>query len=72
MDVNDSLDVGTKGAWKKMSKKASMEKREDEAIDGDGVVTMNTHKKKLMEHFACKWNMAIRPGKACIPLVTHW
>ena len=39
------LDVGTKGAWKKMSKKLSMEKREDEATDYDGVVTMKTHEK---------------------------
>ena len=33
----------------------SMEKREDEATDGDGVVTMKTCEKKLMEQFACKW-----------------
>ena len=39
------LDSGTKGSWKKMIKKASMEKREDVAIDGNGVVTMKTHKK---------------------------
>ena len=34
----------------------SMEKREDEAIGGDGVVTMRHMKKKLMEKklFACK------------------
>ena len=37
------LDLGTKGAWQKMSKELSMEKSEDEATDGDGVVTMNTH-----------------------------
>ena len=32
------------------------EKREDEAMDGDGIVTMRHMKKKLMEHklFACK------------------
>ena len=42
-----------------MSKKVSMENPEDEEIDGDGVVTMKTG------------NMAVRPGKACIPLVTH-
>ena len=29
------------------NKKASMEKREDEATDGDGVVTMKTHEKKI-------------------------
>ena len=28
-----------------MSKKESMEKREDEEMDGDGVVTMKTHEK---------------------------
>ena len=39
------LDAGTKLAWWKMSKKASMENREDEAINGDGVVTMKTHEK---------------------------
>ena len=49
------LDVGTKGAWYKMSKKTGMKKREDEAMNGDGVVTMKTHEKKLMEQFACKW-----------------
>ena len=53
------LDAGIKRAWQKMStqmsKKASMEKREDEAMDGDGVFTMKTHEKKLMEQFACKW-----------------
>ena len=34
-----------------------MEKREDEATNGDGVVTMKTHekKKKLMDQLACKW-----------------
>ena len=30
---------------KYMSKKASMEKREDEVIDGDGVGIMKTHEK---------------------------
>ena len=30
-------------------------KREDEVIDGDDIVTMKTHKKIVMEHFACKW-----------------
>ena len=39
------LDAGTKGAWKKTSKKVSMEKQEDEAMNGDGVVTMKAHKK---------------------------
>ena len=50
-----------------------MEKREDEATGGDGVVTMRHMKKKLMEKklFACKGHMVVRPGKACIPLVTH-
>ena len=52
-----------------------MEKREDEATSGDDVVTMRhmKKKKKLMEQklFACKGHMAVRPGKACIPLVTH-
>ena len=40
------LDAGRKGAWHKTSKKVSIEKREDEAMDGDGVVTMKTHEKK--------------------------
>ena len=43
------MDVGTKVEWKKMSKKASMEKREDEATDGDGVVTMKTHEKNKIK-----------------------
>ena len=32
-------------------------KREDDAMDSDGVVTMKAHEKekKLMEQFACKW-----------------
>ena len=49
------LDAGTKGAWQKTSKKVSIEKREDEEMDGDDVVTMKTHEKQLMEQFACKW-----------------
>ena len=42
---------------RRKSKNASMKKKEDEATDGDGVVTMKTHEqnKKLMEWFACKW-----------------
>ena len=39
------MDGGTKGALQKTSKKVIMEKREDEAMDGDGVVTMKTHEK---------------------------
>ena len=31
-----------------------MKKKEDEAMDGDGVVTMKTHEKILMEQFAFK------------------
>ena len=31
-----------------------MEKREDESIDGDGVVTMKTHGNNLMKQFAFK------------------
>lgn len=34
-----------KGSMAKRSKKANMEKQEDDATDGDGVVTMKTHKK---------------------------
>ena len=30
-------------------------KREDEAMDGYGEVTMKTHEKNVMDHFACKW-----------------
>ena len=38
------------------SKKASMDKRENEATDGDGEVTMKTLEKNVMERkvFACK------------------
>ena len=32
-----------------------MKKREDEATNGDCVVTMKTREKKLMEQFSCKW-----------------
>ena len=46
------LDLGKKGAWKKMNNKASMENQEDEEMDGDDVVTMKTHEKKLMQQFA--------------------
>ena len=53
------LDASTKGAWQKTSKwtskKVRMEKQEDEATNGDGVVIMKTHENKLMEEFACKW-----------------
>ena len=38
--------------------KASMEKRVDEATNGDGVVTMKTHEKnynKVENCIACKW-----------------
>ena len=35
-------------------KQARIEKQEDEATNGDGVVSMKTHEKKLMEQFACK------------------
>ena len=50
-----------------------MEKREDEATGGDGVVTMRHIKKKLMEKncLHVKGHIVVRPGKACIPLVTH-
>ena len=41
------LDVGTKGEWHKMSKKESLEKKENEVMDGDGVVNMKTHEKKI-------------------------
>ena len=37
------LDTIIKGAWQK----ASMEKQEDEATNGDGVVTMKAHEKKM-------------------------
>ena len=30
-------------------------KREDEETDGYGEVTMKTHEKNVMDHFACKW-----------------
>ena len=44
---------------KQTSKKASMENQEDEETDGDGVVTMKTHEKNLMELFACKGHMVV-------------
>ena len=51
------LYAGTKGAWQMTSKKASMEKREEKATDGDGEVTMKTLKEKNVKEqkmFACK------------------
>ena len=53
------------------SKKASMEKREDEAAYGDGVVTMKKHEKNIWTSLHVNGNMDVRPGKACIPQVTH-
>ena len=47
-----------------------MENREDEAIDGNGVVTMKTDEKKWSS-LHVNGHMDVRPGKACIPLVTH-
>ena len=61
------LDVGTKGAWKKVG----LEKREDETTDGDGVVTMKTHRKKIWINLHVNGHMVVRPDKECIPLVTH-
>ena len=53
-------------------KKEIMEKREDEAMDGDGVVNMKTHEKnKIMEYFACKIHIDVGPGKECIPMVSQ-
>ena len=40
-----TLDVGRNEAWKKTSKKASMENKYDEATYVDGLVTMKTHEK---------------------------
>ena len=56
MDINDRYAFRYKESWKIMGKKMSMEKGEDEAMDGDGIVTMRHVKKKLMEKklFACK------------------
>ena len=51
-----------------------MENPEDEEMGGDGVVTMR-HVKKIiiMENINLhvKEHIAVKPGKACIPLVTH-
>ena len=69
MDINGRYVCRYKEAWKRMIKKTSMEKE----TGGDGVVTMRHMKKNVMEHklFACKGHLVVRPGKACIPLVTH-
>ena len=49
MDMNEIVGHKYKRSIKRMSmwtiKKASMQKLEDEANDGDGVVTMKTHEK---------------------------
>ena len=47
MDINDRYLCKYKESWKIMSKKMSMEKREDEATGGDGIVTMKHMKKKM-------------------------
>ena len=45
-----------KGSMAKDEQGSDHGKREDEATDGDGVVTMKAHEKKnVMERFACKW-----------------
>ena len=44
-----------KGSMAKDEQGSKHGKREDEAMDGDGVVTMKAHKKNVMERFACKW-----------------
>ena len=48
-----------------------MEKREDVATNGDGVVTMKTHEKNKWSTLHVNGHMVVRPSKACIPLVTH-
>ena len=48
-EINDRYVCRYKKPWKIMSKKTSIEKREDEAMGGDGVVTMRHMKKKIME-----------------------
>ena len=45
MDINDRYVCRYKESWQIMSKKTSMEKREDEAMGGDGAVTMRHMKK---------------------------
>ena len=40
MDINDKYVCKYKEAWKRTRKKKRMEKQEDEATGGDGVVTM--------------------------------
>jgi hypothetical protein len=62
-------------AKKAKNKNMSMEKREDVATDGDGVVTMRQDEKNKLWSINClhvKGNMVVRLGKACIPLVNHW
>ena len=65
------LDASTKGAWQKISKKASMENKDDGEIDGDGVVTLKTHEEKKWCILHVNGNMIVIPGKACIPPVTY-
>ena len=55
MDINDKFGFRNKKSMVENKKKMSMEKREDEAMEGDGVVTIKTHEKKLMQQFPCKW-----------------
>ena len=54
MDINDRFVCRYKGSWKIMRNKMRMEKREDEATGGDGVVLMR-HIKKIngKKMFAC-------------------
>lgn len=64
LHMKSKISILKKGAWQKMSKKASMEKRENKAIDSDRVVTMKTHEKKKlkMEYFACKRAYGYKTG----------
>ena len=43
IDVNDKVVCRYKSIMGKMNKKVIMERREDEATDGDDVVTMKEH-----------------------------
>ena len=50
-----------------------MEKRDDEATDGDGIFTMKTHDEENKNKINgavlhVKGHMAVRHGMACIPL----
>ena len=71
MDVNDKFGCTYKRSMLENEQERKHDTREDEATDGDGVVTMKAYLRKKWSNLHVKGHMDVRPGKACIPPVTH-